>query len=353
MSTTLPASWTAFNLPEGFDPSYAGGPASVPVPFFIVGSSDGQVLVVDVKGTPTVKPRVVSYDREAVNGIAVQGAWLAASTRASITLRSLIPNERKAISVQTAPCGAHGLATISDGCFVAAGGKTGVIMLNPADRDGSLGVLAPPDTGPYVYKLCTLPRASGRDLLLCACLGAGLGAMELRWGEPNYSMRMATFSTGDIVDLCPVGKDGAVAILTRDGTLVLFDDPLHGTKPRNVKFKTIAGTAYRVVCCGDDLVVLTSEAVYVLSGLAKKFLRGLDSNTFHTDILVIDADAADINVAHDRWLLLVGDGVMAVDVRELHGPGAGRIVLSETPAELNSGFDSRTIRQNAQSLAFA
>jgi hypothetical protein len=110
-----------------------------------------------------------------------------------------------------------------------------------------------------------------------------------------------------------------VAVLARDGSIILFRDVLTDESPITAKFNRVQGTAYRLLGHGGELYVLTSKGLYVLGKLASRFLAGELDPGVVTQILTVPMDAVDMNLAGDRWLLVVmADEVRRFDTAWIH-----------------------------------
>src|SRR5207253_1190187 len=101
---------------------------------------------------------------------------------------------------------------------------------------------------------------------------------------------------------------------------ILLRDALLEQDPVTVKFKEIVGSAYRVFQSGGHLFLLTSKALYVLLGLARRFLQGEDVLARSTAVRGVPMEAVDANLCRDRWILVVStDHVLRIDVEMLIG----------------------------------
>jgi hypothetical protein len=68
-----------------------------------------------------------------------------------------------------------------------------------------------------------------------------------------------------------------------------------------------------------DIYILTSFGLFMLSGLAERFLRGDLGDGIDTQILVLPMEGVDANLCGSEWLLVVRpDDVLRLDVRKLH-----------------------------------
>jgi hypothetical protein len=197
---------------------------------------------------------------------------------------------------------------------------------------------------------------AGRDLLVCAGRRGGLGVTQVEWGETSHHLRYALFDGTDIVDVCrldPDPRSSAIAALGRDGSLFFVRNALNELeRVSTVKFRSVTGTAYRVLRGSNDVFVLTSAGLFVLSDLVRRFIERPTEEEVNTDILALPMDAVDFSIVNDRWLLLVmPDEVLKGDLEEIRRakPGsAGTTRLSE-PARARPS----TVNVRARDLALA
>jgi hypothetical protein len=344
---------------KDFDVTWAG-PHPLQ-PGFCFGSEDGRLLFTDEHGVPVLGPAKGSDVGEAINGVAFSGEWMAVSTRASVVLGSVRQDKNRPANVGF-PVGAHGIVASPGGYFVAPLGRTGVMAVKAGSGVGDpVGYLTSDKQDMYFYRVLALQGRNGADLLVCACRQGGIGITEVRWGEETYNMRVATFNGLDVVDVCAIRSDPespAVAALGRDGTLILVRDGLNDKKPATIKFKTIKGTAYRVLSDGEHLFVVTSRGLYALTRLAGRLLSGMPAGEFTTQILVVPTDAVDASLVNGRWLLVITpDEVLNLDVRtsDLDSPGQhGRDVgemEEDQPEILTPDWQVCGVSQRAQQMA--
>jgi hypothetical protein len=128
-------------------------------------------------------------------------------------------------------------------------------------------------------------------------------------------MRTARFDKVDVIDICPLCSEGdslAVAVLGRDGSLILCRDVLNDRRTKTCKFHTIKGVAYRILSHLGDIYVLTNRGLYVLGQLGSRFLNGDTMVGVTTPVMPLELAAIDMNLVWGRWLLVV----MANEVRK-------------------------------------
>ena len=302
---------------KDFDVSWAGphplGPG------FAFGSEDGRVLMTDEAGVPLREPRKGRISGEAINGIAHSGASLAVSTRRDVTLWTWNAINPDRVAVTGINCGTHGITVAPSGYYVAPLGREGIMILQPtAEPNDPVGVMIPNKEGLYFYRVVALPGRGGQDLLVCAARQGGIGITEIQWGQDNYNMRVATFAGLDLVDVCAIGgtpDEPAIAGVGRDGAILLVRDALHDRNPVTMRFNTVRGTVYRLLCARGHVFILTSRGLYGLMNLGDRLMQGFTAEKITTPILVMPMEAVDANLVGDRWLLVTTpDEVLKFDV---------------------------------------
>lgn len=308
-------------FPEGFEVCWAG-----PHPFqmgLCFGSLDGKILFADEGGVPLRPPRQGSHSSEAINGVACAGTWVVVTTRQELNFWPLPGTEGGHRFGLAFPYGAHDVTTTQSGYFVAPLGRTGILAVQPPfSLDTPVTVYCFDKSGLYAYRAISLRSQTGTEVLACASRRGGIAAAKFSGSQQKLPMTTATFNGIDVVDICPLdpGADSlAVVALGRDGTLILSRDVLQDKKPLTMKFSSIKGVAYRVLSCRGDLYVLTSKGIYVLGKLAARFLAKELVRGVSTPVLPVPMEAADANLAADRWLLVVlTNEVRKFDVDFIH-----------------------------------
>jgi hypothetical protein len=345
---------------KDFDVCWAG-PSPI-LDTFCFGSEDGSLLFTDRDGLVTHGPMPGSFSGEAINGVASFEGWLAVSTRAEVTTGKLCSDTEQPGGVVVFHHGAHGIAASPSGYFVAPLGRTGIMMLragsNPSDR---VSVLTSNRPEIDFYRVIVLPGVKGRDVLVSACLRGGIGITEVEWGQEEYLMHVGTSEGMDVVDVAAIGSDSnslAVAALGRDGTLMLVRDALQDKRPVTLKYKTVSGTAYRLLHCRGHVFVLTSKGLYGLFNLAQRYLEGVTPGGPPLRILRVEMEASDARVVKDRWLLVVlPDEVRRFDVQALEQDAPEYVRSGEMkeaqPESLDLPWKEEEISQTASQLLMA
>jgi hypothetical protein len=203
----------------------------------------------------------------------------------------------------------------------------------------AVGVLTPHDSRIYFHRVVALRGRDDRDLLVCAAGDGGVGVSELRWGDATYMMRLASFDAIDVIDVCALASDAqtpAVAAVGRDGTLIFVRDAVHDPIAASIKFNVIEGTAYRLLSRKDELLLLTSRALYVLKDPTVRLDMLESTQRLTTPISVIPLEAVDVNIA-GHWLLIVtpeevlkanADAVLEAGAGSTNGPSEGVVQMA-------------------------
>jgi hypothetical protein len=350
-------------FPEGFEVSWAGKfspPTDPPGLCLCFGSANGNLLFTDEFGQQQIGPRKGSPSGEAINGVAQAGDWLAVSTRQEV---HFWPTNGGA-GGGSLPHGAHGITATPSGSFIAPLGRLGVLAVQPPLGNGEpLMVHQPDNESLYVYRVAILRSRAGGEVLACAARQGGIIAGEFTSSQETHAMSTAPFKDLDIVDICPLCPETdslAAVALGRDGSLVLFRDVLTDPMPMPVKFDSVKGVAYRVVCCRGDIYILTSKGLYVLANFGSRFVNGEPTDGFSPPVLPLPMEAIDMNLVDGRWLLVIlSNLVRKFDVDFIHEQFTGLIKHEEIQAflptvlSLEPGWMRRDIKQTSQSFALA
>jgi hypothetical protein len=326
---------------DDFRVSYAG-----PCPLnggFCFGSEDGKLLIADEEiGSRQILPETTP-SREPVNGVAFIGDVIGVSTRADVAFVTPKRGERPGIR-SVVEAGSHSIVASPSKYFVAPMGRYGILQVKPEDGPRQSVIVSRAANLPLNFYRVICIATSSHDILACAARVGGVASTTS--GNDTGSMRRitsVTFPGLDVVDLCSLGSafGSAVAAVARDSTLILLRDVLLEQSPVTIRFNEIKGTAYRVFCSRGNLMVLTSTSLYVLSGLARRFLEGDDVLQVSIPIREMRMEAVDANMCRDRWMLVVlTDQVYRIDVD---------LLLDERPREAGVKAESVAIAWEVQS----
>lgn len=340
---------------DDFDVSWVG-PMPLPQLGICFGSASGQVMFTDYSLNKLADPDLVNPSKEAINGVAFWNGWLAASTRADVTMGSMQVSGSRYNTVGI-PVGAHGIVATPNGMFVSPMGRTGLMIFRAGSAaNDPVYVLQPKGASMYFCRAVAQLGRDGIDLIAIAARKGGLVVGETSWGHPTYVMRGAASTDVDVVDICLVRSEPSspsIVALAFDGTLLLVRDALHDPSPLSLKFNTIGGTPYRVLSAGEDIVVLTSKGVFLLGELASRLTGGFDLGAFTTQIFAISVEAVDAAVIADRWLLIVTpDEVLRFDLEAVRA-GKPTDQRNEMPISLSRSWTFNDVNSTARQLARA
>jgi hypothetical protein len=325
---------------------------------FLFGSEQGSLLFMDEQGNRLGRAKG-SLSGEAINGVAYWEQWLAISTRAEVDF-FLTPISQNT-QVVPIPAGAHGVITTKAGYFVAPLGKTGLLVLRPEPvKEQRVTVFSGrAEESPYLYRVIAL-RQGGREVLACAGRAEGVATMEFKGVHGSNNLSMMTFDGFDVVDICPLepGRDSlAAAAISKDGTLILFQNVLEDKQPITMRFQAIEETAYRLLSCLGDVYVLTSKGLYMLANVAEHFLKG-ELKGAPTPVLPIPLEATDANLYKDEYLLVVTlDEVQRYDIRLIHDSAKAFLAqgrsFEQQPETISPNRNLREIQQITKQLVTA
>ena len=306
---------------EDFETSWAG-PTSIPGAYCF-GSDDGRLKYATAEGlllTPSVQA-VGSGDP--INGFANIDPYLAISTRSEVAIIQ-IPSTGAMIRHSLFHGGAHNVIATCSGRFVAPLGPRGLLAVSPRDSDiqefrvGRLndGVLD-------FYKVASISALSGVDVVACALRRDGLGAAYIGESDRELSFRSWALPGLDIIDVCGLGTADwplAVAALSLDGTVLLSRDASTDIKPLSLRLGrsvAIEGRGYRLMKDGGNLILLTSEILYILKDIVALFLADNFAGT-STNIIGYPLHAVDIGSAGPgRLFVIMPDSILVFDVDQL------------------------------------
>ncbi|MBI3823528.1 MAG: hypothetical protein HY289_12735 [Planctomycetes bacterium] len=341
------------NFPPGFDVSWAG-----PSPLangFCLGSENGLLQFFDAEFRPIGAPFKASASGEAINSVVRAGTWLAVSTRHEINFIGKESLDGKLGSFQTS-FGAHHLAVTPSGYFIAALGRQGILFASAHLTKGNFVITNPgPQAGLYVYRLIAVPGSGGKDLIVSAGRTGGISFGQWHESQTTTKMNTMSFAGLDVVDVCSIATaehPRAIAALGKDGTIMLTRDILGNEKPGTLKFVTITGAAYRIVCRRGHLFILSSHGLFGLWNLAESFFQGMLTAKSETNILMMPMEATDINVALDHLILIVGlDHFEVIDVDGIQSENG--CTVRGMPEIFSPDWMSSGISQTAKEVALS
>jgi hypothetical protein len=293
--------------PDGFDVCWVGEfsvPDPLVPPLICLGSVDGKLLFTDQEFGHTLKGKMnASPSGEAINGVARIGNWVAISTRSEVNICATTKPGGVIL-----PHGAHGITASRGGYFIAPLGLAGVMTATPSENGVAFTSHTPGDGKLNVYRALCLRTTSGKEVLVCAARTDGIVVGSIDPSADANSMRIARFDGLDVVDICALtAGTGAlpVAILGRDGSIILCRDVQSDRGTKTFKFQSVQGAAYRILSHGGDVYVLTSRGLHVLGRLAARFINDEGMEEVTTQIMPLPMSAIDMSIVWDKWLLVV------------------------------------------------
>jgi hypothetical protein len=296
------------------------------------GSENGKLRLATMANMIAGASLLAVESNEAINGAAFYGRSGAVSTRSEVVLFTLPPIRGEEGQETVFPAGAHGVIATAAGQFVAPLGRNGFLVWKPslADVQHPITCRAKGDGFYYFYRVITLGAASSEVLVGATRRGGVVVAAAPKQNE-DAGFNSITFPGLDVIDVCPLDSDGglAVAALGADCTLVFIRDVQSDRRPIALKLNGIEGTAYNLFCTRGHLFLLTSRGLYVLRGLARRFLEGEPVGRQTTVVSEVPLKAVDANLVYERWLLVVmADCTLLYDVEQLTGSDSDGLVHS-------------------------
>jgi hypothetical protein len=324
---------------------------------YVFGSTTGDVRFTD--GTSRDGKVLSGKDgREAINGVAYSNNSFATSSRGEIVLRSGFIPDAKHVDVGVIHGGAHSIAALPSGGFVAPRGNAGLLLIYPEDKAIPItNLTSEGPVGRYYYRAVAFPGPNGADVIACANRREGVG-FTVHVRDHVEPMAVCKYEAIDVVDVCPIraGDHPGVVALGRDGTTMLFPNTQPRTNPVTLKFNAIEGTAYRVLVSCGHLFLLTSRALYMLAGLIDRFLNGGRMDRINASIFVMPMDdAVDASICHDQYVAVVAADSNAahfLDIQQMEASqprdrGADQL-LEERPVDFQPRWESHEYGQHGQ-----
>jgi hypothetical protein len=290
---------------------------------YCLGSETGTIVFTDATGKRGNGIKRASLAEQAINGIGWSDRWLIVTTRSDINLIGPWgPNGPEDDHASIIEGGAHGVTVAPSGHFVLPLGRGGIMFIKPSTGSHDpVAVTTAREVSANIYATIALGCADGTDLIVCATRSGGVGFTSFAPAVMRQKLWTARFPGLDVVDVCSMATEAfprAVAAVGRDGSLILFNDILTDRHPQTLKFRSVTGTAYRVMSAQGNIFLLTSAALYGLMAVAESFLEHTSVSIFDIEILAIPIEAADAHIADDRWLLAVGiDEILRFDLHQM------------------------------------
>jgi hypothetical protein len=305
---------TEIRLP-GFDAAWAG---EIPgKDGFCFGSTDGRLWFTQISTPiPGAKPIKVASSGESVTGVAFWDNFMAVSTPNEIVIQ-YHNHDKKEAKEATIEVGAHEILATRSGRFLAPIGIGGLLEIKPDPNVNAFPNLHAPKGRVLNFYSAVLFPGDCTEVIACATRRDGITLVTLPQEESGGKVRVIPCEGVDVVDVCALNHPNwplAVAAIGLDCSVFLMKNALEGVGLLALRFVGMKGNAYRILSAGGNLFVLTSEFLYVLSGLGRRYLQEDDLGGA-TPVRAIPLRAVDFFLAYDRWLLIIMPGyVLSVDI---------------------------------------
>jgi len=289
----------------------------------------GVIHYTDFEGNNPTRDEAPGLD--VINGLAFcpEPRSLAISTRSEIVVSEL-PGEGEPSPTAIIHHGAHGIiASRRTGFIASAGVDGGEIIRRVSAGAYRRRTFKAADRELYFYRIVSVGvTEAGEEVLACAGRSDGLLSLTIDpAGMPGQLGRSAGHPVGlngeaeyDIIDVCPVSTAKhpfAVVALGINNSLHFTRDVRTENPSAALRLREAEGTAYSLLCVQGHLVLLTSESLYILPGLAARLASG-EPIPERTPILRKPIEAVDCFVAYGRYLLLVvPEGAAILDIERL------------------------------------
>lgn len=294
---------------------------------FCFGSEDGRVRFTTVDGKPIAETSADEKYSEAVNGVAFSGNLMAVSSRSEVVFWEMPKSGETQGRPACVPYGSHGVIASAAGGFIAPLGPGGLMHARMSDDGTSVSIerVRPFDEVLDFYRVVGFASKES-ELPVCAVRRNGIATIDSSGDPKSPTLNFTIHGELDVIDVCSLATSAApraAAGLCRDGTVLLFHDVLDQAGRIAVRLNEIQGTAYRVFCAPEIIVILTSHGLYFFPGMAEHVLHRKRAPAPPIHGVVEHIEAIDANLVGERWLLVVTtDAVRRYDVsrfgRKLH-----------------------------------
>ncbi len=312
----FPASY--FHFP-GFDISWAGESR----PWrdgFCFGSEDGRIKFSEFDSPEGPDPIVVAESGEAINGVAFAGDLMAVSTRSEVVFWQVNATDEDLFHKVTYGRGAHGITATPSGNFVAPLGIRGLLFTGPriGDRRNTM-TIKPKGKITNIYKVASLASTPEGEVLTGAARRDGLVTLLIPQGDTNGFIRTLISTDLDVADVCGLDSEDhplAAAAVGIDRSVHLIRNVLDDRRPPTLRFEGLRGTAYRILSAQGHIFLLTSDWLYVFTGLASRFLGG-ERPDGPTVVRTLPLQAVDAYLADRRLLIVMPDHTISILIEDL------------------------------------
>ena len=296
---------------------------------FLFGTGNGLVLECGINGSlENMNFITVAEDEESINGLSFYHddncLHLAATTRTDIILNSFIayPMQKR---TWHAGYGAHGVKRTLDNYFVAPAGPSGVVVLM-LEPNGKNRVQSPPAIAElrdfYDFAMLGLDQHTGSEVSVFACRSDGLAFFLVAPGKGLLPGKITKVGEKivNFVGVISIRNSEfplAMIALGKNRSIHFFRDPLHLREIDSLELPDLQGTAYKLLRYGMHLILLTSKGLCLFPEIIGQFHRG-EYIGGERSARYIPIEAIDMNIAFEKWLLIVtSDGVVRMDLAAL------------------------------------
>jgi hypothetical protein len=185
----------------------------------------------------------------------------------------------------------------------------------------------------------------------------GVALIDFTNGSTTGDVQTTGYENWDVIDVCslsPAAPSLALAAVGRDGTIGLFRNAMTEQKPFTMKVSGIKGNALRVLPLNGHLVLLTSEALYLLGDVASECVRGRLTKDAPTPVVGMPLKGSDASAYRDRSVLVVDNRheVLRVNLallgQALPNLAEHSVILRSSAVLANPPFTTREFGQELQ-----
>jgi hypothetical protein len=293
---------------------------------FLFGTDNGLILECGINGSLENMHSVrLGQDEESINAVAFcvdeNALHLAATTRTDIILNSFFVSPPRR-AVWHAGFGAHGIKRTHTHWFIAPAGPSGVVAVKSDSGEVVDDRNFPPiEHAQYFYDYATLgiDQESGLEVSVFACRRDGLAFFYV---EPDVVLKPIRFSKVGtrIIDFISVSSIGnsvdplAWMGLGKGKTLHFMRNPLRIEAIDTLELSFVPGIPYKVLRYGPHAFLLTSKGVCIVLDVVRQYHHG-ELKSGKRPVRFIGMEAIDINIAFNKWLLVVlPNGIIRMDL---------------------------------------
>jgi hypothetical protein len=285
------------------------------------GTEDGHLFFLPAGGdVPPDSLPGLEVLADPINGVAFAGDLVGISSRAEVVIGRRRSDGGLDWHKPFVSGGAHGIAPMSSGGFIAPLGIDGLLFMSL--EKGKLDVKVGKIEGesPNFYRLTPLGCGEDGEVFACAARNSRLLAITVKDGLVKTPITGHQFAGIDLVDVCSLKSPSAplaAAALNLDGSLLLTKNILENQEPLALSFDDLDGTAYSVLSAQGHIFVLTSVELVVFPNLAADFLVGKPMDR-ELDVSVMPMRAIEAFLVDDEAVLTIeGDKAVSHKVADM------------------------------------